>query len=343
MKKLIRIIMILGLLLGGVGAYFYYSVKVKSITAFDEEYKEFYVYSSYDFDDVAFCLENQSIISDIGLFKQVANLKKYPELIKSGKYKIEKGISVDALVNKLRLGDQIPVKLTFNNIQLREELAGNIANQLELDSLSILNKLKDNSYLSQYGLNSSNAMILFIPNTYEVWWNISVDKLFDRMASEFKSFWNEERKTKAKKLNLSQSEVTILASIVESEQRKLPEEWEDIAGVYLNRLRKGMKLQSDPTVIYGIGDFSINRVLRKDLSHPSPYNTYLHKGLPPGIIRLPDPRAIDAVLADKRHSYIYMCAVGDGSGRHRFAKTYAEHQRNSAMYHAELNKSKIYR
>ena len=343
MKKLIRFIIILSLLLGGIGAYFYYNIRIKSITYFEEDFRYLYIKSTDDYNNVMASLEGGGIVGNTKLFDQVAQLKSYPDLIKSGKYKIENGLSAEALVNKLRSGDQVPVKLTFNNVRLKTELAGKIAQQLELDSLSVLNSLNDNSYMSKYGLKSSNSMVLFIPNTYEVWWDMSKEELFDRMAKEFKSFWNEERKAKARKIGLSQTEVTILASIVESEQRKLVAEWPKISGLYLNRLRKGMKLQSDPTVIYGIGDFSINRVLRKDLLHPSPYNTYMHKGLPPGIIRLPDSRAIDAVLNAENHRYLYMCAKGDGSYEHRFAISYSEHLRNASNYQAELNKSKIYR
>lgn len=343
MKKLLTIISILIVLAAGAGGWFYYSFTVAESTAFEEDYKDVYIAKNASFEDVLTVIESQKIVKKIGVFKRVSKLKKYPDLIKGGKYRIKKGLTYEEIINKLRSGDQVPVKLTFNNVRLKEELAGKVASNLEVDSITVLKHLNDNEFLNQYGVTSRSSMILFIPNTYEVWWNMSIKQLFDRMAREFKNFWNIDRKKQAKSLGLNQSEVYTLASIVQAEQGMKPEEWPIIAGLYLNRLKKGMKLESDPTLVFAKKDFTIRRVLNKDKKIESPYNTYKYRGLPPGMIRLPDPRAMDAVLNYQQHEYIFMCAKGDGSGLHRFAKTYSEHKKNARKYHQDLNSKGIYR
>jgi UPF0755 protein len=247
------------------------------------------------------------------------------------------------LVNLLRAGIQEPVKIFFEGIRTKDQLITRVCIRLEADSSEMRDKLNDDGYLSKYGLNKNTALTLFIPDTYEFFWNTSVDEFITKMAAEYKKFWTEERKAKARKIGLSQSEVAILASIVQSEQWRFDDEKPIIAGLYLNRLRSEMPLQSDPTLIYAGGDFSISRVLNIDKKIDSPYNTYMHTGLPPGVICLPERSSIDAVLNYQENDYIYMCAKDDFSGRHYFAKTYDQHCIYATKYREALNKRNINR
>ena len=237
---------------------------------------------------------------------------------------------------------QIPVKVTFNHLRTKEQLAGKISTQIEADSIAIINQLSDTTFLIETGLNNDNVSCLFIPNTYEFYWNTSATEFLNKMQKEYDKFWNNERLKKAATIGLTKFEVSALASIVEMESYK-KEERPIIARLYLNRLKKGMKLQSDPTIIFAVGDFTIRRVLTKDLKIDSPYNTYLHKGLPPGPICLPSINAIDAVLNASKNDYLFMCAREDFSGYHNFAKTSKEHSKNARKYRRALNKRKIMR
>jgi len=252
-------------------------------------------------------------------------------------------MSNNELVNLLRSGKQVPVKLTFNSIRTPEQLAGKVAKQIEADSTDIIKLLKSESFTSSYGFNKYTIMTMFIPNTYEVYWNMSAEDFFRRMANEYKNFWTEERKQKAKNINLMQSQVSILASVVQAEQSVHHDEKRIIAGLYINRLQKRMKLESDPTLVYAVGDFEIKRVLNIHKEVESPFNTYKYLGLPPGPINLPEISSIDAVLNYQPNNYIFMCAKEDFSGKHNFAVTYNEHLRNAERYRAALNKRKIMR
>ena len=252
-------------------------------------------------------------------------------------------MSNNDLVNLLRSGKQSPVKLTFNTIRTYEDLAGKVANQIEADSISLLKALRNPDLANKYGFSTATFFTLFIPNTYEFYWNTSAEEFIQRMAREYKSFWNESRRAKAKAIGLSQSEVAILASIVQAEQMSHPDERPKVAGLYLNRLKRGMRLQSDPTLVFAIGDFSINRVLNQHKSIQSPYNTYLYSGLPPGPINLPELSSLEAVLNPEQHSYLYMCAKADFSGYHHFSKTLSQHNVYAKEYQRELNRRKIMR
>jgi UPF0755 protein len=234
-------------------------------------------------------------IKDIRFFKQLASKMKYPENIKTGKYKIDSRISYLELIRMLRNGTQVPVKLTFNNIRLKRDFAERISNQLMLDSPTLLERLNDSSFVASFGFDTATVMTLFIPNTYEMFWNIPVDRFLNRMKKEYNRFWTKERQAKAAAIPLSLVEVSILASIVEEETVKKAE-FPVVAGLYLNRLKKGMLLQADPTVKFAAGDVTLKRILYYHLEIDSPYNTYKHPGLPPGPIRLPSIAAIDAVL-----------------------------------------------
>lgn len=274
-------------------------------------------------------------ISDMSKFRMTAEKKNYPQNIRSGRFLLKKGMNSNDIVNALR--QNVPVKLTFNNQETIEQFAGRIAQQIEPDSLSILQAITDNEFLTSNGFTQETAISMFVPNTYEFFWNTSALQFRERMAKEHRKFWNTERTAKAEALNMTPQQVSNLASIVHKETVKVDER-PKVAGVYMNRLNKGMLLQADPTVIFAVkkhtGDFNqvIKRVLYKHLEVDSPYNTYKFSGLPPGPIAMPDISAIDAVLNYEKHDYLYFCASMDRNGYHEFAKTLAQHNINAAKY-----------
>ena len=237
----------------------------------------------------------------------------------------------------LRGGLQTPVKVTFNNMRDVKMLAGRISQQIEADSLSIVSLLSNSDSLNAMGFNAKTIPALFLPNTYEFYWNTTAGQFVDKMRREYDKFWNEERRNKAKAVGLTPVEVSTLASIVDKETNKT-DEMARIAGVYLNRLRDGWLLQADPTLVFALGDFELKRVLNVHKEVESPYNTYKYPGLPPGPICIPSLAAINAVLSPEKHHYYYFCAKEDFSGYHNFAKTLAEHNKNAQKYQKELNK-----
>ena len=236
--------------------------------------------------------------------------------------------------------EQTPVKLVVPATRTLEQMVGAISRQLMLDSLELIEFIKTPIYYESIGYKSETLPSLFIPNTYEVYWNIKPETLITRLMNERRRFWNEERSNKAKKLNLTPEEVATLASIIDEETNN-DEEKPVVAGMYINRLKRGMPLQADPTVKYAIGDPTRQRILKKDLATDSPYNTYRYKGLPPGPIRIPTIQAIESVLNYTKHNYLYMCAKEDFSGKHNFARTLTEHNANARRYQAALNKLNI--
>ncbi|MDR3252238.1 MAG: endolytic transglycosylase MltG [Tannerella sp.] len=290
-----------------------------------------------DFDALCRELVDSADCRAIEVFKLLAKLRQYPENIKSGRYAVEPKMSSIELLNRLRRGQQSPVRLTFNNIRLTTDLATRLSEQLMMGVGELQRPLDDEKYCQSLGFNTQTISSMFIPNTYEVYWNIPVDKLMERMKREFDAFWNESRRRKAENMRLTPVEVATLASIVE-EETAAEDEYARVAGLYVNRLYKGMLLQADPTVKFAVGDFSLRRILNVHLAVESPYNTYLHEGLPPGPIRIPSPKSIDAVLNYEHHNYLYMCAKENFSGRHNFAVTLAEHTRNANLYHKALNR-----
>jgi UPF0755 protein len=295
-----------------------------------------YIKTGSTYSDVINQLEKKKLLNSVATFKIVASRMNYKNRVKPGKYLLKPGLGNYKLVQLLRSGKQDPVHLVFNNIRTKQDFAGRIAEQLEADSVTILNHLNDKDFMSQFGLNSENALTLFIPNTYQLWWNTNPDDFFKRMSTERDKFWNVDRIGKAKAINLTHEQVVILASIVEKESNKNDEK-PVVAGVYLNRLKKGMLLQADPTLIFAWNDFTIRRVLNVHKTIDSPYNTYKYKGLPPGPIYLPDIKSIDAVLNYQHHDYIYFCAKEDLSGYHNFARTPQEHALNAARYRKALD------
>ena len=241
-----------------------------------------------------------------------------------------------ALVTLLRSGKQEPIRITFQNIRTKQALAGKVGRNLEADSSSIMEILNDNKILERYGLDSSKALSLFLPDTYEFYWNTTAPEFVDKFGESYLKFWNEDRKKQAATIGLSPGEISIIASIVVQESNK-SDEWPTIAGVYLNRLRIGMKLQADPTVKFALNDFDLRRIRGNHLQVESPYNTYKYVGLPPGPIYMAGKRIIDAVLNYQSHSYLYFCARSDRSGYHDFAVTFEQHKQNARRYQSSLN------
>ena len=343
MKKIITLLIIAGVAFASLKAYqLYQGVKEPNVNIDGKKSAYIFIPTNANYKDVTNILYANNIIINRSSFEWVAEKKNYANHVKPGRYKIKANMSNNALVNLLRSGKQEPIMLVFNKVRVKERFAGIIANQIELDSANFVKKLYNSSYLKKYGKSVETALTLFIPNTYEFYWNTTVDEFMERMNVEYKHFWNSSRLKKAKKLNMTPDEVTILASIVEEETIKNDEKPE-VAGVYLNRIRKGMRLQADPTVKYAVGDFGIKRILNKHLQVDSPYNTYRHAGLPPGPICIPTISSIDAVLNYTKHNYIYFCAKDDFSGYHAFAKTLKQHNKNAERYRSALNRNRIYR
>jgi UPF0755 protein len=265
---------------------------------------------------------------------------KYDKRVRPGRYRVTHGMNSHQLIGLLRNGKQSPVKLKFNNIRTTSQLAGVIARQIEVDSIELASLLSDSAYLSTKGLNRHNVAGLFIPNTYEFYWNTNAKKFIDKMALEHQRFWNSSRTNKAKIIGLTPYEVSTLASIVEKETARNDEK-PTVAGVYMNRLQQNWKLEADPTLIFAANDFTIRRVLNKHKEIDSPYNTYKYTGLPPGPICIPSISSLDAVLSYKRHDFMFFCAREDFSGYHNFAKSYEEHLANAKRFQNELNRRKI--
>ena len=290
---------------------------------------------------VASQLYEQRVINDALSFGFVAKVLGYQEDVKPGLYRVNPKMSNLDLVHMLRSGRQTPVQVTFNTIRTKDELAEKITAKLEVSQEQFLALVQDSVYIRSFDFEEETILSMFIPNTYEFWWNTSAEELFDRMHQEYQKFWTEERKQKAASLGLSQKEVSTLASIVQAESQKADER-PKIAGVYLNRLRMGMALQADPTLVFAAGDFTIKRITAKQIAIDSPYNTYKYAGLPPGPINLPDINSLDAVLNAERHDYVYFCAKEDFSGYHSFAVSYNEHLINARRYQKALNAANIF-
>lgn len=334
-KLIIGIIIGIACLLGGIGYKMLWAPNfIPSNTIY------IYVDSVRDFDDLCAQVEKEGRCKDLFMFRLLAGIFDYPSEMLTGRYAINPGMNNLSLLNDLRRGHQKATSITFNSVRLKEDLAESLDKQLMLSTEDLLSLLNDSAYCSSLGFTTQTIAAIFIPNTYEVYWNISPARLVERMLKEYNRFWTEERKAKAASQGLTPVEVEILASIVQEETADLSE-YPVIAGLYLNRLRRGMLLQADPTVKFAVGDFSLQRVLYKHLEIDSPYNTYKYAGLPPGLLRLATIQGIDAVLNATKHSYLYMCAKEDFSGKHNFARTLAEHSRNALRYQQALNRRNI--
>lgn len=333
-KRILLIIVLLGLVIMGVFSYYIYKTILIPNTAFEQERAQLFIptnASKKEFLEIMVPL-----VKNVKSLELVADKKNYSNNIRPGRYILEKDMSNMEIIDALRSKNR-PISLKFNNQERLENLAGHVSKQLEADSLSLLTVMRDSIFLKENGLNESNALAMYIPNTYEFYWNTSAEQFRDRMKKEYDTFWNERRQKAADALGLSREEVISLAAIVQKETARVDERAK-VAGVYLNRLKVNMKLQADPTVIYAKKheekDFDqvIKRVLYSHLEIESPYNTYQNFGIPEGVITMPDISSIDGVLFAEQHDYLFFVADTSNFGYHIFAKTYAQHNRNKRQY-----------
>ncbi|WBL43582.1 endolytic transglycosylase MltG [Algoriphagus halophytocola] len=321
--------------------YFYQVFFSPNVLIDSEQAYTLKIKSNSTFKTVSNQLYEDEVVNDIVSFSFLAKVMEYQENVKPGLYVLQPKMTNLELVRLLRAGRQTPVRVTFNNVRTKEDLAEKITANLEINEQQFLDLIQDSVYIRKFDFDEETVMSMFIPNTYELWWNTSAEGLFDRMYKEYQSFWTEERKSKASQLGLNEREVSTLASIVQAESQKADER-PRIAGVYLNRLRLNMPLQADPTLVFALGNFELKRVLNVHKEVDSPYNTYMYAGLPPGPINLPDINSLDAVLNAEEHKYLYFCAKADFSGYHAFATNLAQHNANARRYQAALNAAKIY-
>ena len=338
-KFIIALVIIVVLALGGTLLFYYLKYFGPNVTD-SEEY--LYIRTGEDFNSIYKTIRDKEIVKDSTNFLWAAQNMKYPGRVKPGRYRLSAGMSNRKLINMLASGAQEPVTFAFHNFRLKEQFAVFASKQLEPDSTAILQLLDSANFVKQYGFTTDNVFVAVMPDSYQLYWNSTPEKLFKKMYARYEAFWTKERKDKAAELNLTPAQVSILASIVDAEALK-DDEMPTIAGLYLNRLKKGMKLESDPTVIFAMKDFTIQRVLNRYLSVPSPYNTYANKGLPPGPIMMPSINAVKAVLNYKPSNYIYMCAKEDFSGYHNFADNVKDHNINANKFRQALNERNIKR
>ncbi|GAL65712.1 endolytic transglycosylase MltG [Jejuia pallidilutea] len=344
-KKILWAIAIVGLIAAAAFAYYIYGVMLAPNTNFNNNEAYIYVKTTDGYNEVRQQLK--PLLKDIDKFDVLAKQKQYTNNVKPGKYAIKKGMSNNDIINSIR-SNNIPVKVSFNNQNSLEKLAGRVANQIEADSLELLQAMTNTSFLNDNNFKEETALGMYIPNSYEFYWNTSAEDFRARMLKEYKRFWNDTRMAKARNVGLSQSQVIALASIV-YEESKARSEQPRIAGVYMNRLRIGMPLQADPTLkfaAYKLPKYKntvIKRVLNVHKEIDSPYNTYKKRGLPPGLIAMPDISAIDAVLNYEKHNYLYFAADAKRFGYHKFAKTLAQHNVNARAYQRYLSSQGINR
>lgn len=344
-KKILIAIVLIGLIVAGAIAFMIYQTMFVSNTAFNNDIAYIDIPTNATYGEVRSQLE--PLLKDINKFDALAQRKKYTTNIKAGRYAIKKGMNNNDIINSIR-SNNIPVNVSFNNQESLERLAGRISAQIEADSLELYAVMSSPEFLKSNNFSEQTALGMYIPNSYQFFWNTSAEQFRERMLKEYHRFWNEERMAKAKALNLTPDQVMAMASIVQKETAKVDER-ERVAGVYMNRLKIGMPLQADPTVIYAIkltsGNFDqvIKRVLYKDLEIDSPYNTYKYTGLPPGLITMPDISAIDAVLNYEKHDYFYFVANVKDFGYHKFAKTLSQHNVNRQEYIRWINQQGVNR
>jgi len=342
-KKSTKIVLIAGLIVLAVGGFFgLKQYKIYFAPNISGKEKYLYVKTGSTIENLFQEIKSKDLLVDAESFSQAAAKMDLADRLKPGRYKLAKGMNNRSLINMIKAGNQDPVSLKFHNIRKKEEFAAYLAKSLEADSMAFIKVLDSAALVEKYGFTTDNSYTMFIPNTYDMYWNITPLEFFNKMQKEYDKFWNASRKQKAAALNLSPQQVTILASIVDGEAL-YDKEMPIIAGLYLNRLNKGILLQADPTVIFANGDFTVKRVTGPLLRIESKYNTYKYAGLPPGPIMMPSINAIDAVLNHDHNNYIYMCAKADFSGYHAFAETKAQHEVNAKAYRAALDKRNIFK
>lgn len=344
-KKILLAIVLIGVLVMGGFAYYVYSNIFTPNTTFTNDQAHVYIPTGASFEDVV--EELTPLLDDMTSFKAVAERKGYVNNVRSGHFILTPGMNNNEIINEIRSGNT-PIQVKFNNQERLENLAGQLSRQMEADSLTFLTAMKDPEFLRSAGLTEASALCIYVPNTYEVYWNTSAIDFRNRMLKEYEAFWKGPRATKAEALGMSWTEVISLAAIVQKETAKVDER-PRVAGLYVNRLQQGMPLQADPTVIYAKKltendwDQVIKRVLFRDLEIESPYNTYKNTGVPPGPITMPDISSIDGVLNREKHDYLYMVVNIDNFGYHKFAKSLAQHNRNRAEYVRWINAQGINR
>ena len=344
-RKILAATALIGLVFAGIFAYMVYGKFFSPNTAFNNDEAHLYIPSDATYADVRKDLE--PLLQDPVSFDEVAERKGYVNAVKPGHFIIKKGSNNNEIVNAIRSGN-IPVKISFNNQERLQNLAGRVGIQIEADSLELLKAFTDEAFLKEHGFEQETALTMYLPNTYEFYWNTSAEEFRARMLQEYKRFWTPERIAKAEAQGLNPQQVYTLAAIVQKETARADER-PRVAGVYLNRLQNGWKLDADPTVIYAVkksqDDFDqvIKRVLYRDLETDSPYNTYKYGGLPPGPIFMPDLSAINAVLNPEKHEYYFFVADVSKPGYHLFAKTVAQHNANRKQYIDWINAQGINR
>ena len=345
LKKILLTVVLLGLVgMAGFSYYVYQNIFTPN-TGFNNPQAHVFIPTGATFKMVQ--EELSPLLKDMNTFVTVAQRKGYSSNIKAGHFIIKKGSNNNEIINSIRSGN-IPVTIKFNNQERLEDLAGHLAKQIELDSASLLDTMLDVDFLKVSGFTQDTALGMYIANSYEVYWNTSPKAFCQKMLKEYNAFWNTSRVAKAKAISLSKDQVMALAAIVQKETAMIQER-PTVAGLYLNRLKKGMLLQADPTVIFAKkkteNNFEqvIKRVLFKDLKIDSPYNTYRYSGVPPGPITMPDVSAIDGVLNYKKHGFYFMVADVENFGYHKFAKTLSAHNRNKKQYVNWINKQGVKR
>lgn len=342
-KKILWAVAIIGLLVAGYFAYYVYAAMLKPNTAFNNDESFIYIETGAGYSEVREQLK--PLLEDIGTFDALAEKKQYVSNVKAGKYRIKKGMSNNEIINSIR-SNNIPVSVSFNNQNTLADLAGRIAQQIEADSLSLMASMLNTEFLKENNFDANTAIAMYLPNTYEFFWNTEADGFRDRMKNEYDKFWTEAKKEEATKIGLTPNEVVTLASIVQEESKKADEQ-PIVAGVYINRLKQGMALQADPTLKYAAYQLPqykntvIKRVLNVHKDIDSPYNTYMYPGLPPGPIAMPDLTAVNAVLNYEQHKFLYFVADAKRIGYHKFATNLAQHNAYAREYQAYLNRQGI--
>lgn len=336
---LILTLFVLGLICGLVGVYFIYFPNTTAGSS--AEGHVIYIPSKASYEDIKKILEEQKILKNSFTFDKVAKLMKYDKNFKPGKYHIEKNCSNRELIRYLRAGIQDPVNITINSYRSMDSIVNLVGRKLEADTARLRELLMKDDFLTNYGFKKEDIMSMFLADTYKFMWNTDATQFLDRMNSEYKKFWNQERTGLATSMGRSPLEIISLASIVQEETMK-NDEMPTVAGVYHNRLLKGMKLQADPTIKFALGRWDLRRISYDDLRVESPYNTYLYEGLPPGPICIPSKLAIEACLKPKSHNYIYFCARDDRSGYHHFTTTYEDHLLYAKQYRESLDERNIH-
>jgi UPF0755 protein len=335
-KTLAYLLIIVSVLAATFSFYFWQVIKSPNLNVEGKKDFVLYIPKNATYETVLDSLREHKIINDEVSFGFLTKQMEYRGKVKPGRYEIPPNSGNKVIIAKLRSGDQDPAKLTFNNVRIKDDLIKKIGSKLLLDKDELLSKLNDEAVCQKYGFTTETIMCMFLPDTYFIYWDATVDEFLGRMQTEHKAFWTKEKLAKADEIKMTPVQVAILASIVQSETNK-EDEMPVVAGAYINRLLTNIALQADPTVKFAVGDFTLRRILNKHLAIDSPYNTYRNVGLPPGPIALPERNAINSVLNYAKHNYIYFCAKEDFSGYHNFAVTFTEHLKNADKYQAALN------